>query len=63
MGIGLLCLTNGPFVADSQLVAALRAPAGQNGAAVLGLHALAEAVSLGPLPVIRLKSTFWHLIS
>jgi hypothetical protein len=42
-------------------VAAFCSAAGEDCATVFGLHALTETVSLGPLPIIRLKSTFWHI--
>jgi hypothetical protein len=44
-------------------MSAFGAPAGENCAAILCLHALAEAVSLGSLPIIRLKRTFWHFVN
>src|SRR5688572_19015594 len=56
----LLGIADVAFVANGQLVAALRPATSQDIAAVLCFHALAEAVSLGSLPVIRLKRTFWH---
>jgi hypothetical protein len=56
----LLRVANVAFVANGQFMTALGAPAGQHGAAVFGLHAFAEAVSFGALPIIRLKRTFWH---
>jgi hypothetical protein len=52
-----------PLVTDREFLAASRAAAGQNGAAVLGFHAGAEAVSLGTVTIIRLKGTFRHCIS
>ena len=52
-----------PLGADGQFLAAARAAAGQNGAAVLGLHTGAEPVGLGAVTVIRLKSTFRHFSS
>jgi hypothetical protein len=56
----LFRVTNVAFVAHGQLVAALCPTAGKDIAAVLCFHALAEAMSLGSLPIIRLKRTFWH---
>jgi hypothetical protein len=56
----LLGVADVPLVANGQLMAAFRPSAGQHGASVFGLHALAEAVSFGALPIIRLKRTFWH---
>ena len=56
----LFRVTNVAFVADGQLVAALRPTTGEDIAAVLCFHALTEAMSLGSLPIIRLKRTFWH---
>jgi hypothetical protein len=52
-----------PLGTDGQLFAATRAAAGENGAAVLGLHAGAKPVRLGTMAIIRLKSTFRHLSS
>jgi hypothetical protein len=49
-----------PFVADSQLFAAGRAAARENGPAVLGFHARAKAVSFRAMAIIRLESTFRH---
>lgn len=49
-----------PFGADREFLAASRAAAGKNGAAVLGFHAAPEPVCLGAVAVIRLKSTFRH---
>src|SRR5688572_21013243 len=51
------------FVADRKLMAALSAPASEHRATVLCFHALAETVSFGPLPIIRLKRTFWHFVN
>ncbi len=44
-------------------MAAARSAAGEDGAAIRGLHADAEAMLLGPLTVIRLKGTFRHFVS
>jgi hypothetical protein len=41
-------------------VAALRSATGEHGPPIFGLHALAEAMSFGALPIIGLKRTFWH---
>lgn len=49
-----------PFVADGELPTAPRAAAGQYGTAIDGLHALAEAVFLRALAVIRLKRSLRH---
>jgi hypothetical protein len=49
-----------PLVADRELLTALRAPARQHSAPILGFHAAKEPVSLSAFPVVRLKSTFWH---
>jgi len=56
----LLGVADVAFVANGQLVTALRSAASQHGASVLCLHALTEAMRLGALPVIWLKRTFWH---
>jgi hypothetical protein len=61
-GKDLLCVTNGSFVANGQLVAATGAAARENCAAILALHAGAEAMNFGALAIIRLISTFRHLI-
>ena len=58
----LLRAANGSFVADGQLMAALRTAARQHGPPVRGLHAHPKAVGLRPVAVVRLKRTFWHLI-
>jgi hypothetical protein len=50
------------LVADGQFPAALRAAARKDGAAVDRIHARAKPVSFGPFAIIRLKSTFRHLI-
>jgi hypothetical protein len=49
-----------PFRADSQLLAALGAAAGNYGAAIGGLHTGTETVRLGAVAVIGLESAFWH---
>jgi len=41
-------------------MAAFRTAASQYSAAVGGLHADAETVRLGAVPIIRLKRSFWH---
>lgn len=50
------------FVADGELPPAFGAAPREDVAAVHCFHAGAEPVSLGPFAIIRLKSTFWHLI-
>ena len=45
---------------DSQLVAALAAARGEDGAAGPGAHPLAETVDLSPPTVVRLESTLAH---
>jgi hypothetical protein len=52
-----------PLVADGQLFAAGRAAAGENGPAVLGFHARAEAVCFRAVTIIRLKGAFRHCSS
>jgi len=52
-----------PLGADSEFLAAARPAAGQHRAAVLGLHAGAEPVSLRTVTVIGLKSAFRHCSS
>lgn len=54
-------VTNDSLVAHRQLVASLCPPAGQYRPAIFCLHALAESMGLGPLTVVRLKCTLWHL--
>ena len=49
-----------PLGADREFGPALSAAARQHGASILGRHAAAEAMRLGPAPVVRLKSTFRH---
>jgi hypothetical protein len=49
-----------PLGADRELFATARAPAGQNGAAVLCLHPGAEPVRLRAMAVIRLIGAFRH---
>ena len=49
-----------PLVAHRELLAASRAAAGKNGTPVLGFHTGTEAMSLGAMAIIRLKSTFRH---
>jgi hypothetical protein len=57
-----LGVANIALVADGQLPAALGAAAREDGAAVDRIHARAKPVSFGPFAIIRLKSTFRHLI-
>jgi hypothetical protein len=52
-----------PLGADSEFLAAPRPAARQHRAAVLGLHAGAEPVSLRTVTVIRLKGAFRHFSS
>lgn len=56
-------VTQGSFVTDGQLVAATRPAASENGAAILRLHALPEAVRLRTLVIIGLKCSLRHAIS
>jgi hypothetical protein len=51
---------DGSFVANRQLVAALRAAAGQHGAAIFRFHTGPESMFLRALAIIRLKCTFRH---
>lgn len=59
-GLTDLRLADSAFVADSQLVAALRPAARQHGTAVFRLHAFTESMRLRALPVIRLERSLWH---
>jgi hypothetical protein len=52
-----------PLGADSEFLAASRPAARQHRAAVFGLHAGAESVSLRTVTVIRLKGAFRHCSS
>ena len=52
-----------PLGADGQFLAATGAAAGENGAAVLGLHTGAKPVRFSAMAIIRLKSTFRHFSS
>lgn len=56
----LLCVPDGSFVTDRQLVPATRPAASQHRPPVLGLHAHAEAVCFGPLVIVRLKRSLRH---
>ncbi len=49
-----------PLGTDRQLLAAAGAPPRQHGAAILGLHATAESMGLGPVAIVRLKCAFRH---
>jgi hypothetical protein len=49
-----------PFVADRELFPPRGAPAGEHRSAIFSFHAAAEAVGLGALAIIRLKSAFRH---
>ena len=52
-----------PLGTNGQFLAPACAATGQNGASVLGLHPGAKPVRLGAVAVVRLKSTFRHVIS
>ncbi len=52
-------LANNPY-SDSELLAALAAASGENGATSTGTHPLAEAVDLGPPAVVRLERALAH---
>ena len=52
-----------PLGANGQFLAPACAATGQNGASVLGLHPGAKPMRLRAVSVIRLKSTFRHVIS
>jgi len=52
-----------PFGTDGQLFTASGPSTRQNSAAILGFHTSEKAVRFGAVAIIRLKSTFWHLIS
>jgi hypothetical protein len=52
-----------PLGANGQFLAATGAAAGENGAAVLGLHTGAKPVRFGAVAIIRLKGTFRHFSS
>ena len=52
-----------PLVADRKLFPPCRPAAGENGPAVLGFHARAEAVRFRAVAVIRLKGAFRHCSS
>jgi hypothetical protein len=52
-----------PLGTDSQFLAAPRPAARKHRAAVLGLHAGAESVSLRTVTIIRLKGAFRHFSS
>ncbi len=56
----LLRVANGWLVTNGQFVAALGTPARKHSAAIRSLHTLAKSVGLRPVPIIRLKRTFWH---
>ena len=62
MGLTQLGVAHRTLIADGQLMAAPCTTAGENGAAVFCFHTGAKAMSLGPLAVVRLKRTFWHLV-
>jgi len=49
-----------PLGADGQFLAATSATAGENGAAILGLHTGAKPVRFSAMAIIRLKGTFRH---
>ena len=50
----------GPQKSDGELLAALAAARGKDGAASTGTHPLAETVDLGPPTVVRLERTLAH---
>ena len=52
-----------PLGTDCELLAAPRAPAGKHRPSVLSLHPRTEAVRLGAVTIVRLKSAFRHLYS
>jgi len=52
---------NRALITDGELVAAPGAATGEDGAAILRLHAGAETMGLGALAIIWLKRTLWHL--
>ena len=52
-----------PLGTDGQLLAASGPTAREHRAAILGLHTGEEAMRFGAVAIIRLKSTFRHLIS
>jgi hypothetical protein len=52
-----------PLGTYSELLASARTATGEHGAAILGLHAAPEAVSLRAVAIVRLKSTFGHFSS
>ena len=52
-----------PFGTDGQLLTATSPATRENRSAILGFHASEKAVRFGAVAIIRLKSTFWHLIS
>ena len=52
-----------PLGTDSEFFPAASPTAGEDGAAVLGLHTGAEAVGLRAVTIIRLKGTFRHFSS
>ena len=56
----LLRVANGRLVTNAELVAALGTPARKHSAAIRSLHTLAKSVGFCPVPIIRLKRTFWH---
>ncbi len=56
----LLRVANGGLVTDREFVAALGTPARKHSAAIRSLHTLAKSVGLRPVPIVRLKRTFWH---
>ena len=52
-----------PLGADGKFLSAARPAAREHRTPVLGLHAGQKAVRFGTMAIIRLKSTFRHLIS
>ena len=49
-----------PLRTDRKFLAATGAAASENSTAILGFHTGTEAMSLGAVAIIRLKSTFRH---
>ena len=52
-----------PLRTDRKFLAATGAAASENSTAILGFHTGTEAMSLGAMAIIRLKSTFRHVSS
>jgi hypothetical protein len=58
----LFGVSDGSFVTNGELLTPFGTPAGENSPAILCFHTLAESMSLCPLAIVRLKSTFWHCL-